>query len=143
MLGSVVAAGVLAACDTAPRRTGPLPVVVVGAGVAGLAASRLLVEAGVPVRVLEARDRIGGRIETVREQGVTLDLGASWIHGYVGNPLTALAREAAADTVATSYSSTALHVAPSLAASGLRAPDTDRWSALVRAASRHSRGRRE
>ena len=94
-----------------------------------------------PVRVLEARDRIGGRIETVREQGVTLDLGASWIHGYVGNPLTALAREAAAPTVATSYSSSALHVAPSLAASGLGAPDTDRWSALVRAASRHSRSR--
>ena len=141
MLGSVVAAGVLAACDTAPRRTAPLPVVVVGAGVAGLAASRLLVEAGVPVRVLEARGRIGGRIETVREQGVTLDLGASWIHGYVGNPLTALAREAAADTMATSYSSSALHVAPSLAAGGLRAPDTDRWSALVRGASRHSRGR--
>lgn len=138
VLGTLVAAGTLAACDTPQRRPEPLPVVVVGAGVAGLAAARLLVEAGVPVRVLEARDRIGGRIETERRQGVTLDLGASWIHGYAGNPLTALAREARATTRATSYSSAVRYVAPALAANGLRAPDTGRWSALVRVSRRHS-----
>ncbi len=44
---------------------GMLDVVVVGAGVAGLAAARALTAAGVRVVVLEARDRIGGRIETM------------------------------------------------------------------------------
>ena len=88
--------------------------------------------------MLEARDRIGGRIDTLREGGVILDLGASWIHGYDGNPLTALAREAGAPTLATSYSSTDLHVAPSLVAAGLRAPDSSRWRALVRSAIRRS-----
>ena len=42
-------------------------VVVVGAGVAGLAAARRLVAAGANVAVLEARDRVGGRILTVRD----------------------------------------------------------------------------
>jgi phytoene dehydrogenase-like protein len=41
-------------------------VVIIGAGVAGLAAGRRLTEAGVRVTVLEARNRIGGRIHTLR-----------------------------------------------------------------------------
>jgi monoamine oxidase len=77
-------------------------VVVVGAGLAGLAAAARLVQAGLEVIVLEGRDRIGGRVATDRSLGVPIDLGAAWIHGPGGaNPLTALARAAGARTVVT------------------------------------------
>lgn len=58
-------------------------VVIIGAGVAGLAAARELHDAGLRVAVLEARDRIGGRIVTHREPGITdpIELGAEFIHG--------------------------------------------------------------
>ena len=63
--------------------TSDVDVVVVGAGVAGLAAARRLTEHGVRVTVLEARDRIGGRISTVRDSRapVPIELGAEFIHG--------------------------------------------------------------
>ena len=64
-------------------------VVVVGAGVAGLTAARSLTDAGVECVVLEARDRIGGRLHTVDR----VDLGGSWIHHPEGNPLRAFADE--------------------------------------------------
>lgn len=66
--------------------------VVVGAGVAGLSAARVLAEAGQRVVVLEARDRIGGRLHTERADGRITDLGASWIHGIDGGPLHRLTR---------------------------------------------------
>lgn len=79
-------------------------VVVIGAGLAGLAAARDLQAAGHEVTVLDSRDRIGGRIHTSRLwPDLPMDLGASWIHGTKGNPLTALADEAGARRVSTSY----------------------------------------
>ncbi|NLU75942.1 FAD-dependent oxidoreductase [Streptomyces sp. HNM0575] len=65
--------------------------IVVGAGIAGLTAARLLTRSGRRVVVLEARDRIGGRVWSVREGGVVTDLGASWIHGVDGSPVAAAA----------------------------------------------------
>lgn len=58
-------------------------VIVIGAGIAGLAAAVKLGQAGVPVLVLEARDRIGGRILTIRDPGsdFPIELGAEFIHG--------------------------------------------------------------
>lgn len=61
--------------------------VVVGAGVAGLTAARLLARAGQRLAVLEARDRLGGRTWTEREGGRITDLGASWIHGIEDSPV--------------------------------------------------------
>ncbi|MFC0003595.1 flavin monoamine oxidase family protein [Micromonospora siamensis] len=55
-------------------------VVVVGAGFSGLAAALALARAGARVRVLEARDRVGGRVLTGwLDDGTQLDLGAQWI----------------------------------------------------------------
>ena len=65
--------------------------IVVGAGVAGLTAARLLSQAGRRVVVLEARDRVGGRVVTDRRFGLATDLGASWIHGVTGSPVAAAA----------------------------------------------------
>lgn len=57
-------------------------VIVVGAGFAGLSAAKRLKDAGFEVVVLEARDRIGGRVHTsTNPSGTTIDLGAAWIHG--------------------------------------------------------------
>ncbi|MBF4583263.1 FAD-dependent oxidoreductase [Curtobacterium sp. VKM Ac-2865] len=68
--------------------------IVIGAGIAGLTAARLLVGAGRRVVVLEARDRVGGRVHTDRSDGRVTDLGASWIHGVedsrVADAVTAL-----------------------------------------------------
>jgi monoamine oxidase len=78
--------------------------IVIGAGVAGLAAARALTDAGQEVEVIEARSRIGGRVWTSRLwPDLPVDMGASWIHGTRGNPLTDLAERAGARTVVTSY----------------------------------------
>ena len=78
-------------------------VLVIGAGMSGLAAARTLVDKGVSVIVLEARDRIGGRTWTDSFLGLPLDLGASWIHGIKNNPMTELAKRFGADTAPTDY----------------------------------------
>ena len=79
---------------------------VIGAGLSGLAAAQKLTAAGHDVVVLEGRDRIGGRIWTsTRWPELPLDLGASWIHGVKGNPLTSLADRIQAKRIATSYDS--------------------------------------
>ena len=78
-------------------------VLVIGAGVSGLAAARELRASGFEVTVLEGRDRIGGRIHTDRTLGWPIDLGASWIHGIEGNPITKLARDFNVPILPTDY----------------------------------------
>lgn len=75
-------------------------IVIIGAGIAGLAAAQSFKKHGFEdVIVLEGRDRVGGRIWTDKSIGMPVDLGASWIHGASKkNPITRLAQKAKAQT---------------------------------------------
>ncbi|GHJ85511.1 hypothetical protein NliqN6_1913 [Naganishia liquefaciens] len=74
-------------------------VIVLGAGISGLAAAAELVKRGNRVLVLEARDRIGGRIDSriiaSEESGKAfrVDMGASFVHGKYDNPIYDMTRE--------------------------------------------------
>src|SRR6516162_1360423 len=68
-------------------------VAVIGAGAAGIGAARRLTEAGsVSVLVLEARDRVGGRVHTIEPAGFPCDRGAEWLHSADRNPLSPIAQ---------------------------------------------------
>ena len=61
-------------------------VLIIGAGLAGLACGKALQQQGFQVQLIEGRNRSGGRIHTSRHwPDLPLDLGASWIHGVNGN----------------------------------------------------------
>ncbi|XP_069688815.1 uncharacterized protein [Periplaneta americana] len=75
-----------------PQRMEEVQVVVVGAGAAGVAAAARLMERGVKdIVILEAEERMGGRIHTVLFGDAVLDLGAQWVHGEVGNVVYSMA----------------------------------------------------
>ncbi len=76
-------------------------VLVVGAGIAGLAAAKELKNKGAEVVVLEAQDRIGGRLWTDHSLGLAFEIGAGWIHRPQGNPITELASQVSAETFVT------------------------------------------
>ena len=85
-------------------------ILVIGAGLAGLAAAQSLQQAGHKVLVLEARERIGGRIWTSQKwSDAALDLGATWIHGTQGNPISDIARAIPAAMLQTSYERSAAY----------------------------------
>ncbi|MBO9577434.1 MAG: FAD-dependent oxidoreductase [Microbacteriaceae bacterium] len=88
-------AAIPAATPAPPER-----VIVVGAGIAGLTAANALRTAGVECLVVEARDRIGGRLHTVEVDGVVADLGGAWIHHPGANVLDAWVRFAGVPFIA-------------------------------------------
>jgi monoamine oxidase len=76
-------------------------VVIVGAGLAGLAAARSLSAAGASVVVVEARDRVGGRtLNHDIGDGKVVEVGGQWI-GPTQDRLAALARDLGVDTFPT------------------------------------------
>ncbi|MGR7814350.1 flavin monoamine oxidase family protein [Lacinutrix undariae] len=77
-------------------------IIIIGAGTSGLSAAKYFKDKGVNVIVLEAQDKIGGRLKTDRSLGIAFDEGASWIHGPKGNPITSIADKAGANTFLTS-----------------------------------------
>lgn len=139
ILGGATASLVGAAGEAPSRGDSDRPVVVIGAGVAGIVAADRLRRWGYSVRVLEARHRIGGRVHTWRGwPDAPLDLGASWIHGYAaGNPITPIAHRAGARLVPSSYDSGQVRIDRRLRAEGAR-PHWGRWTRIVEEALRHA-----
>src|SRR5258708_8134183 len=103
---SAVAAGATTSLGSAVWRRPSLAatnqqerVIVVGAGVAGLMAAKSLQSHGRAVTVIDARDRIGGRVWTADLGGTPVDLGAQWIEGINGNPVAEFCRREKIKTV--------------------------------------------
>jgi polyamine oxidase len=84
------------AADQLSNQRAPSSAVVVGAGLAGLAASQRLISHGWSVTVIEGTDRIGGRARTQHVDmggggAIPIHPGAAWVHGIDGNPIRMLA----------------------------------------------------
>jgi monoamine oxidase len=109
-------------------------VVVVGAGMAGLAAARALIERGIDVVVWEARDRIGGRTAGVDVAGGAFDLGANWLQQYDENVLARLAERLGLTMVVTDFNDP-LVLGGEPIPDGLEADLRDRLTAAERGAS--------
>ncbi|KAG6630298.1 polyamine oxidase 1-like [Carya illinoinensis] len=83
-------------------------VIIIGAGVSGLSAAKVLTENGLEdLVILEASDRIGGRVRKEDFGGVSVELGAGWIAGVGGkesNPVWELANQSGLRTCFSDYS---------------------------------------
>lgn len=98
---------------TAPRLSSTLPtnpdVIVIGAGAAGIAATKRLVKEGLSVIALEAGARVGGRAWTDRDAfGVPVDMGCSWLSGLDRNSVGKIARKRGFSLVSHTHAKTDL-----------------------------------
>lgn len=72
----------------APTNKDEPTILIIGAGLSGLTAAKELTQHGINVVLVEARDRIGGRINSIPlDNGLYVELGAQFVHGVKNNPL--------------------------------------------------------
>lgn len=90
--------------DVLPLET--YDVIVIGAGIAGLEAASVLQENNQNVLILEARNRVGGRIETTTMGNAWTDLGPSWFHDIDNNVLADLAEAYSVPLINTPFNQT-------------------------------------
>ncbi len=116
---TALASGLLAAGRSqAQTPVADVDVIVIGAGISGLAAAQRLQKLGYEVLVLEAADHIGGRLRTDWSLGAPFEVGAGWIHGPKGNPISDLAARSSGKTFVTDDESNTV-----FAADGTPQPD--------------------
>ena len=118
-------------------------VIIVGAGISGLAAAKSLQQRGYDVIVLEARNRIGGRIHTKRYKGLPIEYGAGWIHGPHKNPVTKLAKQSAAKTFVTNDDSVMVFSSRGVKIPGKTLTSSEKkFEKIIRKASRYATGKK-
>lgn len=100
----------LAASKSTGRSTSSEKILVIGAGIAGVTAAQELTTAGHEVTLLEASDRVGGRIKTVQPTGwpIPIELGASWVHDTSASELAAELEDLGVATSPFDYEQSAL-----------------------------------
>ena len=95
---AVLAAPAVLAAGHALGQSSDVDVVIIGAGAAGLSAAQAARAAGLSVKVVEARSRIGGRTVTDTSLGAPVDGGATYIHFSDKNPWTKIAADLGIET---------------------------------------------
>lgn len=114
-------------------------VIVVGAGIAGITAAYRLQTAGMDVEIIEARNRIGGRIFTDDSFGPDIDLGATWVKGSSGNPVARLANEYKLKTEVVDFDNVAMYDEQGKALDDSRAKSMFlKYESIIREAERHA-----
>ena len=85
-------------------------IIIVWAGISWLAAAKELHHAGKNVVVLEAKDKIWGRIDTQTHSGMSFELGASWIHGDQKNPVADILKKEGNTLIPTDFDNSTQHI---------------------------------
>ncbi|KAJ6836392.1 polyamine oxidase-like [Iris pallida] len=96
-MATIVILALLFSAHLLTTAAAPPSVIVVGAGMSGITSAKILSDAGIKdVRILEATDRVGGRIHKTEFGGISVEKGANWVEGVGGeqmNPILKMAEQ--------------------------------------------------